>query len=223
MRFLSLFSGIGGFDLGLEWAGWTCVGQVETNPYRRNILARHWPNVWRWSDVRLLDGATVRARCGSIDAVVGGPPCQPASLAGRRLGHTDRRWLWPEFLRLVDELRPRIVVAENPPGLVGLQPHGLDWVCEGLEALAYQITVPLFAAAHVGAPMLRERLWIVGRHVAVARGEPSEPRRDGGDVGAQTPSVATEGHQQQWRGDPVGRGGATGAAMAHADSFGRET
>lgn len=166
MRFLSCFSGIGGIDCGLEWAGWTCVGQIETDPYCRNILQRHWPHVPKRGDIRLVDGETVRAMYGRVDAIVGGVPCQPVSVAGKRQGSADSRWLWPDFLRLVREVAPRYVLAENVPGLVGLQPHGADWVLDELEAAGYETMPPIIVGArHVGAPHRRDRVWIVARRM----------------------------------------------------------
>jgi DNA (cytosine-5)-methyltransferase 1 len=106
MRFLSLFSGIGALDLGLCWAGWTPVGQVELDPYWRAVLEHHWPGLPRWEDVRELRADDVMARCGRPDAIVGGFPCQPHSVAGKRKGRDDERHLWPEYARLVRELRP---------------------------------------------------------------------------------------------------------------------
>lgn len=171
MRFLSCFSGIGGIDCGLEWAGWTCVGQIETDPYCRNILQRHWPHVPKRGDIRLVDGETVRAMYGRVDAIVGGVPCQPVSVAGKRQGSADSRWLWPDFLRLVREVAPRYVLAENVPGLVGLQPHGADWVLDELEAAGYETMPPIIVGArHVGAPHRRDRVWIVARLTASRRG-----------------------------------------------------
>lgn len=160
MTFLSCFSGIGGLDLGLEWAGWRCVGQIEQNPYCRGVLRRHWPNVWQWGDIRLLDD--IPAELGPIAAVVGGVPCQPASVAGRRRSSADPRWLWPDFLRVVQLVRPVWVLAENVPGLASLKPHGLDWIIGELAAAGYTVTTVVVGARHVGAPHRRDRLWIVG-------------------------------------------------------------
>src|SRR3990167_9194653 len=90
MRFLSLFSGAGLLDLGLEWAGWACVWHVERDPFCRAVLAHHWPGVPLHDDIRSYSGLSLGGR---VDAVVGGPPCQPASLAGKRRGAAGERWL----------------------------------------------------------------------------------------------------------------------------------
>src|SRR6266576_2094213 len=100
--FGSLFAGIGGLDLGLERAGWTCRWQVEINPFCRRILAQHWPTVERYGDIRTLD----LERVERVDLICGGFPCQPVSVAGKRLAQADARWLWPEFSRVVRALRP---------------------------------------------------------------------------------------------------------------------
>ncbi len=113
MRFVSLFSGIGGIDLGLERAGMTCVGQVENDPWCNQILEKHWPTIPRWQDIHDLDPKELPDH----DLIAGGFPCQPVSLAGARLAQDDPRWLWPEFVRIVRVVRPRYVVVENVPGL----------------------------------------------------------------------------------------------------------
>lgn len=163
MRFLSTFSGIGGLEKGLEDAGWECAGQVELDEACQHWLGVHWPHVPKWRDIKTLTGDAVRARIGHIDALVGGPPCQPASVAGKRRGSSDERWLWPDFLRLGRELSPKWILAENPSGIVTLKPHGLDWILEELEAAGYQSFPVVVGADDVGAPHRRKRVWIVGR------------------------------------------------------------
>jgi DNA (cytosine-5)-methyltransferase 1 len=169
MRFLSLFAGIGGFDLGLERAGMQCAGQCEIDDFCLRVLEKHWPDVPRFKDIRTLTGDLVRERCGRIDLVCGGVPCQPASCAGKRQGAADDRWLWPDFLRVVRAAEPVWVLAENVPGLIGLKPHGLDWVCAELEDAGYECLPLLCGAEHVGAPHRRWRVWIIGRLVNANR------------------------------------------------------
>jgi DNA (cytosine-5)-methyltransferase 1 len=149
----SLFTGIGGFDLGLERAGMHIAWQCETDAFCRAVLARHWPGVPCYPDVRTLD-----ERTPAVDVVCGGFPCQPVSLAGRGLGAADERWLWPEFARAVRLLRPRYVLVENVPGLFT---RGFDLVLADLAALGYDAEWTCIRAADVGAPHLRERVWIV--------------------------------------------------------------
>jgi site-specific DNA-cytosine methylase len=117
MRVLDVFSGVGLMSLGLGWAGMRTVGFCEIEPACRFWLREQWPTVPIFEDVRSLTGEGVLERCGAVDLVAGGFPCQPVSVAGARRGTEDARWLWPEMFRIVRELRPRWVLAENVPGL----------------------------------------------------------------------------------------------------------
>ncbi len=113
--FGSLFAGIGGLDLGLERAGMTCSWQVENHPFCQKILHKHWPNVPKFEDVRHVG----RWNLEPVDLIAGGFPCQPHSVAGKRRGAADDRNLWPEMYRIIRELRPPWVLAENVPGIKG--------------------------------------------------------------------------------------------------------
>ena len=156
LRVLDLFSGIGGFSLGLErTGGFRTVAFCEIEPLPRRVLARHWPDVPCFEDVRKLRGPDV----GPVDVICGGYPCQPFSTAGKRLGHADDRHLWPEFARLVEELRPAWVIGENVAGHVSM---GLDDVLSDLEALGYSARPFNIPAVGVGAPHRRERIWTIG-------------------------------------------------------------
>lgn len=168
MNVLSVCSGIGAFDLGLERAGCKIVGQIEIEPFCQRVLAKHWPHVWRYGDLRelLRNGARdiIRRNCGPIDLLCGGIPCQPASVAGKRGGQDDPRWLWPEFLRLVREVNPMYVFAENPSGVLSLHVDGLrfgEWIALQFLAEGYEVMPFLLSAASMGAPHERERLWIM--------------------------------------------------------------
>lgn len=189
IRFLSLFAGVGGFDLGLERASWECAGQVEIDPFCQKVLAKHWPNVWRYDDVRSLTGELVREHCGRVDAIVGGVPCQPASVAGKRKGTADDRWLWPDFLRLVSEVRPLWVLAENPRGVLSIDIAGVPfgvWLSGEFAARDYELLPVKLAAEDVGAPHRRERIFFValangGRSGSSRRDAIHEGRRTGDD------------------------------------------
>lgn len=155
LRVLDLFSGIGGFSLGLERAGMRTVAFCEIDPYCRRVLAKHWPGVPIHEDIRALDGRAVAA-----DVVCGGFPCQPFSHAGKRRGAADDRHLWPEMRRVIAEVRPAWVVGENVVGIIGME---LDTVLSDLEALGYACRTFVVPAAAVDAPHLRRRVWVVAR------------------------------------------------------------
>ena len=150
----SLFAGIGGLDLGFERAGFQVKWQVEIDDYCNRVLAKHWPYVERFRDVRECG----RHNLAPVDLVCGGFPCQPFSNAGKRRGETDDRNLWPEMRRIVQELKPRWVVGENVPGLIDLY---LDQVLADLEALGYEAWSVVLPAAAFDAPHIRSRLYVV--------------------------------------------------------------
>lgn len=156
MKVLSLFSGIGGLDLGLQRAGMTIAGQVEIDPWCRKVLAKHWPEVPRHDDVRTC--AEWWGDRPVPDLIGGGFPCQPVSASGRRLAQSDPRWLWPLMADAIARLRPRWVVIENVPGL---RTRGLADVLRDLRQLGYRAAAGEISACAMGAPHPRERLFIL--------------------------------------------------------------
>ncbi len=154
MKFGSLFAGIGGIDLGLERAGMECAWQVEIDDYCTRILAKHWPDVKRYGDVRECGGTNLQP----VDLIAGGFPCQPHSVAGKRRGAEDDRNLWPEFRRIIAELRPRYVLAENVPGIITTY---LDTVLSDLEGQGYTCATFNIPAVAFDAPHRRERIFVV--------------------------------------------------------------
>jgi len=158
MRVLELFAGIGGMALGFERAGFTHAAFVEIDPFCQAVLKHHWPEVPIHDDIKTFDATPLR---GSVDVVSGGPPCQPASVAGKQGGNADPRWLWPEYFRIIRECAPRWVVAENVPGIRTLKPHGIDWIRSELEAEGYSVGTFVVGADDVGAPHRRKRVFIV--------------------------------------------------------------
>ena len=158
---LSLFSGIGGLDLAAEAAGFRTVGQCEWADYPTKVLEKHWQDVPRWRDIRTLTGDDFYARTGrrSVTVVSGGFPCQPFSVAGKRRGKEDDRYLWPQMLRVISEIRPTWVIGENVPGIINL---ALDTVLSDLENQGYACQTFIIPAAGVDAPHRRERICIVG-------------------------------------------------------------
>ena len=151
----SLFSGIGGLDLGLERAGWAVRWQIESDPFCQRVLAKHWPEVRRYGDIHAVAIDTLEP----VALICGGFPCQPVSVAGKRRAQADERWLWPEFARILRALRPRLVLVENVPGLLI---RGLGDVLGDLAALGYDAEWDGIPAAAAGAPHLRWRIFIVG-------------------------------------------------------------
>lgn len=154
MRVLDLCAGIGTLSLAAEWAGMEIAGQVEIEPFCQAVLAKHWPRVTRLSDIQEVQGDEF----GAIDVVCAGFPCQPTSLAGKRKGKDDDRWLWPEVARLLSAIRPCWTVLENTAGLISM---GLDDVLADLEAADYDWQAFVIPASAVGAPHQRERVFIV--------------------------------------------------------------
>lgn len=157
---LSLFSGIGGLDLAAEAAGFRTVGQCEWADYPSKVLERHWPEVPRWKDIRTLTKESFyeRTKLRTVDVISGGFPCQPFSVAGKRRGKEDDRYLWPEMLRVINELRPTWVVGENVANIANM---ALDQVLSDLENQSYQTRAFIVPACGVDAPHRRDRCAIV--------------------------------------------------------------
>lgn len=154
MNFGSLFSGIGGLDLGLERAGLTCQWQSEINPYASRVLKKHWPATPNLGDINDINWRTVP----TVDLVCGGYPCQPFSHAGSRNGTNDPRHLWPRFADCIRILRPRFALLENVTGHLSL---GFGDVQADLAALGYNTQWDCIPAAAVGAPHLRDRIFVI--------------------------------------------------------------
>jgi DNA (cytosine-5)-methyltransferase 1 len=155
LKILDLFSGIGGFSLGLEATGhFETAAFCEIDPYCKQVLKKHWPNVPIFDDIRQLKGTDI----GTIDIITGGYPCQPFSVAGKQKAEQDPRHLWPEYFRLIQELKPTWVIGENVSGHIKL---GLDSVLEDLASEGYSSRTFSISAASIGANHKRERIWTV--------------------------------------------------------------
>lgn len=160
MNHASLFSGIGGFDLAARWHGWKNVLQCELDPFCQRVLRKHFPESHLHGDIKTLTGGGWR---GKVDIISGGFPCQPFSLAGERRGENDDRFLWPQMLRVISEIAPTWVVAENVPGILSIN-NGLvlEQVYTDLETAGYETAPPLqIPACAVQADHRRDRIWIV--------------------------------------------------------------
>ncbi|MDG0053044.1 DNA cytosine methyltransferase [Paenibacillus sp. P2(2022)] len=195
MRKLSLFSGIGGIDLAAHWAGMETVAFCEREPFPQAVLRKHWPDVPIYDDVCTLtadrlkeDGVIGPGR--AIDLVSAGYPCQPESLAGKRRGTEDDRWLWPEVARVLQEVRPRWFLGENVAGHISM---GLDTVLSDLERFGYTTQTFVIPACAVGAPHRRDRVFI-----ASCTDDVGDTERSGcsGQPRGRSKQVATNGYIQ---------------------------
>lgn len=165
MKILDLFSGIGGFSLGLERAGMQTVAFCEVDPVCRQVLKKHWPNVPIFEDVKTLTAKDIH---DTIDVICGGFPCQDISVAGKGAGLAgERSGLWYEYHRLIEEIHPRYVIIEN---VAALRSRGLDEVLRCLDALGYDAEWHCIPAKAVGAPHQRDRVWIVAYANNIRRG-----------------------------------------------------
>lgn len=189
MTHASLFSGIGGFDLAAEWMGWHNAFHCEINEFCTKILNYHFPDAEHYTDITRTDFSKWRGR---IDVLSGGFPCQPFSLAGQRKGADDNRYLWPQMLRAIREIRPTWVVGENVAGILTMvqpgaevevggqaslfgedyrkrvlhrQEYVIETICRDLEREGYAVQPLLIPACAVGAPHRRDRIWFIARLV----------------------------------------------------------
>ena len=190
MTVCDLFAGIGGFSLGLERSGMTIKYQVEINEYCNRILAKHWPSVKRFQDIRTIGPDQI----GPVDVVCGGFPCQPFSLAGERKGAKDDRHLWPEMLRIITALRPTWVIGENTPGIINME---LDNVLADLEGAGYACQSFVIPACSIDAPHRRDRVWVVahanGKRKQQPQGDQPESRGRLGNGSEDVPDARQPG------------------------------
>ena len=202
LRHLDLFSGIGGFSLGLErTGGFQTVGFCDNDKKTHLVLKKHWPNVPIYDDVSTLKGSDL----GTIEIITGGFPCQDLSVAGKGAGlEGARSGLWWQFHRLIKEAQPRWVIAEN---VSALRSRGLDQVLRSLDQIGYDAEWHCVPASAVGAPHQRDRIWIL-----------AYPRHGGG----RHFGIAQEGHntQRQWATDSDSIGGPGGQSASMADTGG---
>ena len=156
MKFISLFAGIGGFDLGLERAGMNCVAQVEIDGFCQKVLAKHWPDVPRFGDIRDVGKHNLPA----ADLICGGFPCQDVSASGKKEGiaRGTRSGLWFEYKRIICEIKPRWVIVENVENLLR---QGMGIVLGDLAASGYDAQWDVLPAKEFGAPHTRERVFII--------------------------------------------------------------
>ncbi len=181
LNVLDLFSGIGGFSLGLErTGGFKTVAFCEIEEFPRKVLAKHWPEVPIYDDVRTLTAERLAADGIAVDVICGGFPCQDISIAGAGAGLDGARsGLWSEIARIAGELRPSFVIVENVPALLG---RGLDRVLGDLAALGFDAEWEVLGVDAVGATQHRERVWVLaypndaGREGPIWAGQPHSAR-----------------------------------------------
>lgn len=159
----ALFNGIGGFQLAASWCGWDNVFSVEIDKWCNKVTAQHFPNCTQYEDIYNFNG---KPYAGSIDVISGGFPCQPFSLAGKRKGKEDDRHLWPEMLRVIQEIKPTWVVGENVAGIVNMV---LDEVLSDLEGIGYESEALIIPACATNAPHRRDRVWIIAENTSGIR------------------------------------------------------
>ncbi len=180
MNHASLFSGIGGFDLAAHWAGIENVFACEIDEFCRKVLAKRFPNTTLYKDIK---ETKFEQYCGTVDIISGGFPCQPFSTAGKRAGTEDNRYLWGEMLRVVREVQPTWVIAENVRGLTNIANGStFETVCNDLEVSGYEVQPFIIPALTVGAPHKRDRIWIIAHSDSNVTkhntGEIQEPAKD---------------------------------------------
>jgi len=154
LKVLDLFSGIGGFSLGLERAGMKTVAFCEIETFPRKVLQKHWPDVPVFEDVRKLHAEDLPK---PVDVICGGFPCQPFSVCGKKLGKQDDRYLWPEMLRIISECRPTWVIGENVSGAISI----LREIKDGLATVGFESAIFDIPTSALGFPHHRRRMWIV--------------------------------------------------------------
>jgi len=214
MQVLDLFSGIGGFSLGLEMADrrFDTMAFCEKDAYARRVLRKNWPDVPIFEDVRELTGDEF----SGIDVLCGGVPCQPYSFAGKQGGDGDDRDLLPEMLRLIENVRPRWAIVENVRGFVSM-PMGLDRCISEMEDRGYSVQAFLAGAVGVDAPHRRERCWVVGHRI----GEGLEGFA-GDESGEGEPGRDDEGQDRPAGAASLCRGTSSDAGALRQSGFGFE-
>lgn len=152
LTMLDLFSGIGGFSYAGQMAGFKTIGFCEKDEFCSKVLHKHWPQIINYGDIRNIRHHKY------VDLITGGFPCQPFSVAGKKKGKDDDRYLWPQFFRIIKQSKPAWIIAENVPGIIDM---ALDNILNDLESEGYETKAFCIPACAIGAPHKRERLWIV--------------------------------------------------------------
>lgn len=195
MQIIDLFSGIGGFSLAGRWAGWNTIQFVEIDKYCQMVLKKHWPNVPIHSDIKTFGPETLQNYDANETTIItGGFPCQGFSVAGQRKGKSDDRYLWPEMLRVINEIKPAYIVGENVTGIIGL---ALDTVLSDLENSGYTTEAYIIPACGKNAWHRRDRVWIVAYANSIGRQD--EQKENGQPLcnGNGNDTIEKQGREQQ--------------------------
>lgn len=244
----SLFSGIqvGGFDLAAEWMGWENLFHCEINEWCQKVLRFHFPKSIQYDDITRTDFTPWR---GKVDVLTGGFPCQPFSTAGKRRGAEDDRYLWPEMLRAIREIRPAWVIGENVAGITSMvqpgsevtvesqaslfekadketileQEYVIETVCRDLEREGYSVQPILIPACGVGAPHRRDRVWFIASDRSDARIEGLRQERENEIHGRESTSHSN-GTRFQAKGTEQQTTGITGGGLQKdtTDTYGEK-
>ena len=236
----SLFSGIGGAELAATWMGWENKFHCEINEFGRTVLDYWYPNSESYEDITKTDFTKWR---GKINVLTGGFPCQPFSLAGRRKGAEDDRYLWPHMLRAIREIQPDWVVGENVNGIVTMvqpgeeakvantdnifeeghiyrkvQRYTLDEICESIEREGYQVQPLVIPACAVGAPHRRDRVWIIAHRSDSRKGLASDSQCHGHSAQGHEHQQAWQEGIQERQDEPLARTGGHGLCQPAPDT-----
>lgn len=220
MNHASLFSGIGGAEVAASMMGWKNLFHCEIQEFPRKVLQYWFPNSESYEDISKTDFTKWQ---GKVDILTGGFPCQPFSLAGRRKGAYDNRYLWPQMLRAIRQIHPTWVVGENVNGIKTMvesfqvsqmgrtdylfeenylyreeSRFTLDRICSDLEAEGYSVQPIVIPACAIGAPHRRDRVWIVARR-SDPRAETLQQKREDRDHASKSPSYANSNKQRKWK------------------------
>lgn len=227
MTHASLFSGIGGAEIAASWLGWQNLFHCEIQEFQRKVLAYWFPESISYEDITKTDFRQWR---GKVDILTGGFPCQPFSMAGKRLGAKDDRYLWPHMLRAIREIQPAWIVGENVAGILSMvqpseevdmggkaslfeenyrtreeQLYTIEGICQGLEQAGYSVQPFVIPACAVGAPHRRDRVWIVSHRTDTR----AEGLQQGGQDGISRPISPTDTNLiRQQRRNTQGKQGA---------------
>ena len=176
---LGLFEGIGGFSLAAKWMGWKTLAWCEWNEFGQKVLKHHFPEAEGFGDITKTD---FKKYANRIDILTGGFPCQPFSMAGKRKGTDDERYLWGEMLRAIQEVKPKYVIAENVFGITNID-GGLvfEQVCLDLEAEGYEVQPFIIPAVAKNAPHRRDRCWFIATNTMSIRLQQCKNRGEMGD------------------------------------------